>query len=171
MLPPDANDGRELQVIGGSVRIDEDDGRVMDEPNDPRVIIVPEPAPGTAARFVLAAKEGKYRASLILFPKPIEATDNGCKVTVARLYPNFEAALVQVGGFPPKTEIAVHGNSEGEVHDFKIRTNADGYGDAAVLPAKLGKSKGAMAMQFTSPKCTPKLGFRWGKTEDGEPYQ
>lgn len=171
MLPPEATDGNDLRPIGGSVRVDEQDGRVMDGPDDPRYIILPEPFPGTPARFLLVAKDGKLRASAVIYPKPIEATDSGCKVSVVRLYSNFEAALVQVSGFPPEAEIAARGNSEGEIHEFKMRANANGYADAAVLPAKLGKTKGKMEMQFTTSKCAPKVSFRWGKTQDGQPYQ
>jgi hypothetical protein len=170
VLPTMAGREEEIQSTG-EVLIDTKDGRVIDGPDDPRSIVVPDPAPGEPYRFALVSKDSKYRALLTLLPNAIEGSDQGCKVTVIRLMPNFELAFVRITGFPPETEVAVRGDSEGEVHDFKMTTDAKGYADIGILPAKKGKSKGKMEMHFTSPKCAPKANFKWGSTEDGKPYQ
>jgi hypothetical protein len=151
--------------------IDAKDGRVIDGPDDPRGLIVPDPAPGEPYRVALVAKNSKYKAFLTLLPNPIEGSDHGCKVSVIRLMPNFELAFVRMIAFPPETQVRWRGNSEGEVHESTVTTDANGYADIGILPAKKGKRKGKMEMHFTSPKCSPKVGFKWGSTEDGKPYQ
>jgi hypothetical protein len=170
MLPTMAASSKDFRSTG-DVHIDKNDGRVIDGPNDPRSIILPDPAPGEPYRFALISKDGKYKAYLSLVPNPIEARDGSCTVSVVRLMPHFELAFLRATGFPPQTEIAVHGNSEGEIHDFKVKTNESGYLDAGVLPFKLAKSKGKMEMRFTAATCAPKVSFKWGSTEDGKPYQ
>jgi hypothetical protein len=169
-LPTMASSADDLQTMG-EVVIDEKDGRVIDGPNDTRKMIIPDPAPGEPYRFALASKNGQYRAFASVVPKPIEGSDKGCKVSVIRLMRNFELAFVQINGFPPQSEVSMSGNSEGEVHDFTMKTNADGYADGGILPFKRGKSKGKIELQFAAPQCSPKVAFKWGKTEDGQPYQ
>ena len=107
-------------------------------------------------RFAVSAKSGKHHAFITILPNPIEGSDHGCKVSVIRLLRNFELAFVQVTGFPPETEIAFRGNSEGEVHESRIKTNSDGYGDLGILPAKLGKSKGRWKYNSLRPAAPPK---------------
>jgi hypothetical protein len=170
MMPTMATSIDEIQSYG-DVHIDKQDGRVIDGPGDPRSIILPDPAPGEPYRFALIAKDGTRKAYLTILPNPIEAGDNGCKVSVVRLMPHFEAAFVQATGFPPDSEITFRGNSEGEIHTIMMPTNSKGYADLGVLPFKLGKARGKMEMKFTASKCTPKLSFKWGANEDGSPYQ
>jgi hypothetical protein len=164
MLPTMAGSPKEVTSTG-DVQIDEKDGRVMDGPGDARSVIVPHPAPGEPYRFALVSKDGKYKAFVTVLPNPIQSSDRGCKVSVVRLMPNFELALVQFTGFPPQAEINVHGNSAGEIHDFKLTTDAEGYVDTGILPFKLGKQKGTMDLQTSTPRCSPKISFKWGSTE------
>jgi hypothetical protein len=170
VLPTMAGRAEELQSAG-EVLIDAKDGRVIDGPDDPRCIILPDPAPGEPYRFALVAKNSKYKAFVTLLPNPIEGSDHGCKVSVIRLLPNFELAYVRMFAFPPETQVRWRGNSEGEVHESIVTTDANGYADIAILPAKKGKRKGKMEMQVTSLNCSPKVSFKWGSTEDGKPYQ
>lgn len=167
-LPTMAGRAEELQSLG-EVLIDAKDGRVIDG-TDPRAFIVADPAPGEPYRFALVAKNSKYKAFLTLLPNPIEGIDHGCKVSVIRLMPNFELAFVIIA-FPPETQVRWRGNSEGEVHESTVTTDANGYADIGILPAKKGERKGKMEMHFTSPKCSPKVSFKSGSTEDGGPYQ
>jgi len=164
MLPTMAGSPSELTSTG-DVQIDKSDGRVMDGPGDARLLIVPDPAPGEPYRFALVSKNGKHKAFVTVLPNPIQGTDKGCKVSVVRLMPHFELAFVQFTGFLPQAEINVHGNSAGEVHDFKLTANAEGYLDTGILPFKLGKTKGTMELQIKASKCSPKVSFNWGSTE------
>src|SRR5215510_4281906 len=163
MLDTMASRPEDLQSVG-DVWPDNRDGKVLDSNNSVHQLLIPDPAPGEPYRFAVSAKKGNYHALITILPNPIEGSDHGCKVSVIRLLRNFELAFVQVTGFPPETEIAFRGNSEGEVHESKIKTNSGGYGD-------LGISKGKMEIQCTAPGCAPKVSFKWGKTEDGEVYQ
>lgn len=169
MTPTMAGSTEEIQSMGDFVL--DKDGRVVNQDNSPYQLVVLDPAAGEPYRFGLSAKEGKHLALVTILPKPIESTDRGCKASVVRLMRNFELAFVQLSGFPADTEIPARGNSEGEIHEFKLKTNAEGYADAAVLPFKLGKTKGKMEIQFTAPQCAPKVSFKWGSTAEGQPYQ
>ena len=164
MLPTMAGSPSELTSTG-DVQIDKSDGRLMDGPGDARSLIMPDPAPGEPYRFALVSKDRKYKAFVTVLPNPIQATDNGCKVSVVRLMPHFELAFVQFTGFPPQAEINVHANSAGEIHDFKLTANVEGYLDTGILPFKLGKSKGTMELQIKTSECSPKVSFNWGSTK------
>ena len=164
MLPTMAGSPSELASTG-DVQIDKNDGRVMDGPGDARCLILPDPAPGEPYRVALISKDGKYKAFVTVLPNPIQATDNGCKVSVVRLMPHFELAFVQFTGFPPQAQINVHGNSAGEIHDFKLTANAEGYLDTGILPFKLGEAKGTMELQIKASKCSLQVSFNWGSTQ------
>jgi len=169
MAPTMAGSVEEIQSAGDFVL--DKDGRVVNQDGSPYQLVVPDPAAGEPYRFGLSAKEGKHVAFVTLLPNAIESNDRGCKASVVRLMRNFELAFVQLSGFPPDAEIPARGNSEGEIHEFKLKTNAEGYADAGVLPFKLGKTKGKMEIQFTTPQCAPKVSFKWGSTGEGQPYQ
>jgi hypothetical protein len=164
ILPTMARSINDLTATG-DVEIDKKDGRVLDGPGDVRTLILPAPAPGEPYRFALVSKDGKYKAFATVLPNPIEAMEKGCRVRVIRLTPKFELAFIQFTGFPPQAEISGHGNSAGEIHDFKVTVNSDGYADIGILPFKAGKSNGTMDVQASTPKCAPKVSFRWGSTE------
>jgi hypothetical protein len=163
-LPTMARSSDEAQTTD-TVKVEKPEGRVMNEPGHPSTIIVPDPAPGEPYRFALTSKDGKHKAFVTLLPNPIEASENGCKISVIRLMPNFELALVQGTGFPPQTEVDFQGNSEGEVHGWKLKTDDEGYVDIPILPYKKGKSKGSIEIRMASAKCTPKVSFKWGSTK------
>jgi hypothetical protein len=163
MVPTMANSPHDIQSTG-DVTVDNHEGRVMDGPGDPRRVIIADPAPGEPYRFALVSKDGEHKAFITVLPNPIEGSDKGCVISIIRMMPNFELAFVRFTGFPPRSEIAFHGNSEGEVHDASLKTDEDGNADTAVLPFKKGKSKGSMEIAITSATCAPKVKFKWGST-------
>jgi len=80
--------------------------------------------------------------------------------------PKFELAFIQATGFPPNAEIDFQSDSLGEVHNGKLKTNADGYTDTGILPFVKGKSKGKTEIRMTSSQCSPKVTFHWGTTTE-----
>ncbi|HEY1524828.1 MAG TPA: hypothetical protein VGH51_01215 [Candidatus Angelobacter sp.] len=163
-LPTMAGSPKEIQSTG-DVEIDRNDGRVMNASTDPQRLVVPNSAPGEPYRWALVSKDGTHKAFIAVLPNAIQSTNNGCKVNVVRLMPKFELAFVQFSGFPPQSEVNVRGNSAGEIHDFKLTTNAEGYVDTGILPFKAGKSSGTMELQTKTPKCSLKVSFKWGVIE------
>lgn len=163
-LPMMGSSYPEMQSLG-NVTVDKKDGKVMNRPGDPRRIIIPHATPGEPYRFALISKDGEDKAFVTVLPNAIESHDKGCGVSVIRMFPKFELALVQFTGLTPKSETMFHGNSEGELRELTLKTDEEGYADITVLPSKKGMDKGSMEVGITSSMCNPKVKFRWGSTD------
>jgi len=79
-----------------------------------------QPAKGEPFRLALISADGKYKAFVSVVPNPISGEDKGCQITVTRLSPGFEIALVEGRGFPANSELAWQSNSSGESLSAKI---------------------------------------------------
>src|SRR6185312_298714 len=143
-----------------------EDGQLMDGPNDPRVLIVPDFVPGEPLRLGLLSKDGKQRAFVTILPNPIKDIDHGCSLNVIRLLPRFEIALVEATGFPPNAELDFKSDSFGEIHNGKLKTDAAGQVQTAILPFVKGESKGAIRVAIEAPSCKPHVSFKWGTTSE-----
>ncbi len=153
-------------VAAGSDLLLAKDGQVIDGPNDPRVIILPDFVPGEPFRAGLLSKDRKERAFLTIVPNPIEGTDHGCTLDVVRLLPKFEIAFIEGAGFPADTEVDLEANSLGEVHNGKLKTDSEGQLQTGILPFVKGKSKGQTQLTLGAPRCKPKVKFNWGTTSE-----
>ena len=142
----------------------EKDGHVVDGPDDPVAMILADPAPGEPFRFALTSKQGDYKAFASVVPNPIEGRDRECRITITRLLPRFELAFIQATGFPADTEIELQSNSLGEIHNAKLKTNAEGYVDASIMPFVKDKAEGRTRIKLISSKCHPEVTFNWGTT-------
>jgi hypothetical protein len=138
------------------------DGEVMDRPDDPRAIWLPDFLPGEPARLGLVSADNKQRAFVTAVPNPIYGTDGACRVDVVRLLPKFEVAYVRGTGFPPNIEIGFEGNSVGEIHTGNLKTDNEGRAATAILPAVKDKPEGDIQVKFSAPQCKPAVRFHWG---------
>ncbi len=164
LFPITAASADDLQT-SGEVFLDES-GRVMDAPGDPRSMIVADPAPGEPFRMALISKDQQHRAFVSAVPQAIEGSHQGCRIAIVRLTPKFELALVQVTGLPANAEVEFQSDSSGEVQNGKLRANAVGYVDTAILPFVKGKSDGKTKVKIVAPKCHPEATFHWGVTHE-----
>ena len=57
------------------------------------------PAKGELFRLALISADGNAKAFFAVVPDPIRANDNGCSLSVLRLLPNFELAIVLAEGY------------------------------------------------------------------------
>lgn len=136
-------------------------GERLDDPID----AVYFPVKGEPQRVALVSEDGQYRVFASVVSEPIQGKDNGCEISVIRLMPKFELALVQGTGFPPDSEVQFESSSHGESHGGQLKANKDGYVDATILPFVKGKKSGETVVQFTSLKCKPSTRFKWGVIE------
>lgn len=142
------------------------DGQVLDGPDDPRVIFLPDFVPGEPSRLGLASKDGKERAFVTIVPNPIDGKDHGCSITVTRLLPKFEVAFVEGTGFPPAANIDFETSSSGETHNGKLKADDRGIVETAILPFVKGKAKGQTQVTLSESQCKPKAVFHWGTTTE-----
>jgi hypothetical protein len=163
VLPLNANQVGDGQVMG-QVHL-EKSGRVIDGPNDPRVLILPNAAPGEPFRFALLSEDGVHRAAVSIQPNPIEGKDGACTISVIRLMPKFELAYVSGSGFAPGSEIEFKSDSSGETQGGKLKADENGTVYTALLPFVKGKSKGTTNLQMVAPQCKPAARFNWGTTD------
>ena len=140
------------------------DGQVVDGPNDPRVMFFPNFVPGEPSRLGILTKDGKERAFVVVVPNPIEASDHGCTLNVTRLLPKFEIAFIEGSGFPPNSDVDFEGNSLGEIHNGKLKSDAAGLVQTAIMPAVKDKPEGQIKVSLAGLHCNPKATFHWGTT-------
>ena len=117
---------------------------------------------GEPARLGLISRDGKERVFVTIMPNPIKGSDHGCTLNVVRLLPRFEIAFVEGAGFPPEADVDFESNSSGEVHNGKVRTNAVGYVQTAILPFVKDKAQGQVQVKLVAAPCKLKVSFSWG---------
>lgn len=118
------------------------------------------PAKGEPYRIALVSKE--YKASVVIVPDPISATDKGCTVSVERLLPRFDLAYFTGSGFPPNIEVSFDSQSYDEKHTVKTKTDSTGGFQFAMLPFVTGHSKGTTGTRPVGIACSPLIKFDWG---------
>ncbi len=133
------------------------DASKKDDPVD----FVFEPAKGEPYRLALVS--GEYRAAIVIVPDPIVAKDKDCTLSVERLLPHFELAWFSGSGFPPNSEASFEGESYGEKHPIKAKSDTAGNLQFAIMPAVTGHQKGTTIVKGIGMKCSPSLKFEWGQ--------
>jgi hypothetical protein len=118
------------------------------------------PTKGEPYRIALVSKE--YKASIVIVPDPISATDKGCTLSVVRLLPRFELAYFTGSGFPPNMEVSFDSQSCDEKHTIKTKTDSAGALQFAMLPFATGHSKGTTSAMPVGIACSPLIKFDWG---------
>jgi hypothetical protein len=162
MLPINGAGPEGAQVMGGDLTIATVDGALLDGPSDPRTILAGGYSSGEPMRLALLSKDGQYKAYLSVVPDPIEGHDHSCRISVIRLLAHFELAAVQGAGFPPNSDVQLHGNSSGEVHEGPVKTDENGNFETGLMPFVKGKKSEKMDVKLTAPNCKPSASFRWG---------
>ncbi len=119
--------------------------------------------PAKAEPFRLAVVSGEHRATIVIVPDPVDGKDKGCSLSVERLLPHFELAYFTGVGFPPNEEVTLEGESYGEKHPIKARTDSGGNLQFALMPAVSGHQKGTTTVKPIGMKCSPSLKFDWGQ--------
>jgi hypothetical protein len=127
-------------------------------PNDPIDLIFPA-AKGEVGHFALVSEDGQSRAMFTVTPFPIRSTDKGCTLELQRLMPHAELAYLAVSGLPPDSELR---RSYEEEHEAKVKADARGLYESALLPAVKGKDHGILTVNVTSAACALHASMEWG---------
>ncbi|HVO99866.1 MAG TPA: hypothetical protein VMT15_17460 [Bryobacteraceae bacterium] len=135
-----------------------------DKPDDP-IDITLRPAPGEPVRLGLISTDGATKLFARLVPVPIRGEDHGCSAEATLLTPGAELLLITGSGFPANGEITVGSDSEGERHDLKGKSDAEGRYTGALLPSKQGVAKGVVHVRLKSAKCAPAVSIPWGRRD------
>jgi hypothetical protein len=120
-------------------------------------------ANGEPVRFVLRSKGSKMIIPGTLIPYPIESSDKGCKLSALLSAPEATIVLISADGFPPNTDLVVHGDSAGELKESKHKTDGNGHVEFAELPYVVGKETGMLALTTQSTDCSVTVQIPWGK--------
>lgn len=133
-----------------------------DKPDDP-IDVTLQLAPGEPVRLGLISTDGATKLFAKLVPVPIRGEDRGCTAEATLLTPGAELLLITGSGFPASAEIMMDSDSEGEHHDWKGKSDADGRYAGAVLPYKQGIANGVVNVSLRSTKCAPAVSVPWGR--------
>lgn len=105
------------------------------KPDDP--IEIPFRAvTGEPIRLGVVSPAGGLKAFAKVVPLPLQSEDKGCRVSAVLLTPGAELLFIEVDGFVPNSELFMPTDSEGEKHDLKGKTDADGRYVSALMPYK-----------------------------------
>ena len=118
------------------------------------------PAKGEPCRLALVAQND--RAAIVIVPDPIVARNKGCTLSAERLLPRFELAYFTGSGFPANTEVSFDGESYGEKHSVKTKTDSEGKLQFAIMPAVTGHDKGTTVVKTAGVNCSLSVKFDWG---------
>jgi hypothetical protein len=69
--------------------------------------------------------------------------------------------LIEGSPFPPNADVTLTGDSEGEVHSFRDKSDADGRYSKAILPAKAGLKSGTIKVRIEVKRCSSQLAVPW----------
>jgi len=133
-----------------------------EKPDDP-VDLTFLPAKGELYRLAFVSANDSVKILFAVVPDPIVASNKGCSLEVVRLMAKFELGMLRGKGFEPNQEVQFWGESYGESHTLKAKTDANGEYVAALLPFVKGKTSGKMDLSLKSASCSPSLSFEWGK--------
>jgi hypothetical protein len=135
-----------------------------DKPNDPIDLTV-QPVPGEPLRLGLVSQDGATKVFAKVVPIPLRGEDRGCAVEGVLLTPGAELVLIEGSGFPANGEVEMDSDSEGERHGERKKADADGRYVSAMLPYKLGASRGTLKVSLKSAGCSPSVKVPWGRSK------
>ena len=132
------------------------------QPDDP-VNFTFAPGQGEVFRLGLISADRKWKAFFAIVPDPIIKSDKSCSVEVIRLTPKFELTLVRGKGFQPSEDLTFSTKSYDETHVNKVKADANGEYQTALLPVVKKHADGTTALQMKGAACTPEISFAWAK--------
>jgi hypothetical protein len=130
-----------------------------DKPDDPIEFTV-VPIKGEPSRFAFVASNLKI--GIVIVPDPITAKDKGCELSVVRLTPKFELALISGTGFTPNSDLHYRTSSE-TTNDHVVKSDSQGRFRVSLIPFAGKKSSGQMKVKITEATCSPEISYEWGK--------
>ncbi len=132
------------------------------KPNDP--IEIPFRAvPGEPIRLGFVSPDGAVKAFAKIVPLPLQGEDKGCRVSAVLLTPGAELLFVEASGLAPNSEVAMATDSEGEKHDLRGKSDAQGRYVSALMPYKKGLTRGTLNIHLNGSACAPAVSVPWGK--------
>jgi hypothetical protein len=133
-----------------------------EQPDDP-VDFTFAPGRGEVFRLSMVSADGKWKIYFAMVPNPIVKTDGSCSLEVIRLTPKFELTLVRAKGFKPGEDLTFTSKSYDESHVNKVKADANGEYQSALLPAVKKHANGTTELQLKGASCAPELSFEWAK--------
>jgi hypothetical protein len=133
-----------------------------EQPDDP-VDFTFAPGQAEVFRLGLTSADGKWKAFFAMVPDPIIKMDGACSVEVIRLTPKFELTLVRGKGFQPGEDLSFSSKSYDEAHVNKVKADANGEYQSALLPYVKKHANGMTLLQLKGASCAPEISFGWGQ--------
>ena len=147
--------------------------------DSPMVFAAIKPLKGEPRRFAFIS--GKLNIPISIVPDPIEAMDNGCKLTAIRLSAKFELALIEGRGFPPNADVHLDSSKNGGkgvtvivdndanvtshpnvAETAVIKTDANGSFQASILQNTGQFPVGTEDVAARTAHCATAISYTWG---------
>ncbi len=133
-----------------------------DKPNDP-INLALQPVPGEPSRLALISSDQALKVYAKIVAIPQKGEDKGCSVEATLLTPGAELVVIEATGFPANADIVMDSDSEGDRHEARGKTDANGRYVSALLPFKKGVDRGTAKVTMTGAACSPSVSFPWGR--------
>jgi hypothetical protein len=148
------------------------------KPGAPIVFVQQNLLKGEPRRSVFLAPNLRIPISVV--PDPVQSQDKGCKLSAIRLTAKFELAKIEGSGFPPNSDIHIRFSdsesagvslisSDGQIApahggDTIVAVRSDNRGaiQTETLFNTLKNPSGLETVEVTEPRCSPKIGYKWG---------
>lgn len=159
-------DSRDFYVNGQGLvmtrRPRPDEESIMKAPGD-ELEVVSGKGVGEPIRFVLTSRDGQSSVYGTLVERPIVSYDRECILEIRIAQPNSTAALVIADGFPGKAKVPLVLESDGEIANDVLETNADGHAVLGVLTIVPGKVDGTLKASAEGHNCLPSVLLPWSE--------
>jgi hypothetical protein len=119
--------------------------------------------PSEPAKAALISNDDSVRAYATVFPAPLEAEMDGCRLWLELLSTDRNRFRLSGSGFQGGAEARVVSTSGNEVIEAREPLPADGSFWMLVSPAVKGKRGGPSSIAVSTPVCTVTLQYRWGR--------
>lgn len=118
---------------------------------------------GEPKRFAVISSDGKIAGFAEAVPFPIEAKNNGCKLTVIRTSPLAEVVSVRASGFTPYEALNVKLNLGSEQSAHTPSAASDGTWQAVIGTKPPGQTSGTATISVSGKRCSVDVSFKWGE--------
>jgi hypothetical protein len=148
--------------------------------DSPMAFISYHPSKGEPLRLAFVTGDLKIPVSVI--PDPVEAEDNGCKLSAVRISALFNLARIEASGFPADSNVRITSTSSAGiammlgrgkdekkslvlapmVPDFPLKTDASGNLRVSLLVGAPPHPAGSETVEIKGATCSPKITYEYG---------
>ncbi len=162
LMSPDRLMGTGIHAVGDQGNLISGDGTEFE-------LVAKGFLPGETIQLSILEEDTRITNFVQITPIPLEGQDGACRLYAILLDRQQYGYELHAVGFTPRKRIQFHGDSEGEVRDWKVKTDKDGSWLGLMFPAAKGKASGMLRWQVQGESCSPTVQIPWRNPGTNEP--